>query len=473
MRHTSPVAALVIKEIRGLLAAWLVCLTGIVAARLAGSAFLGAAIFLYVAGSAALGAQSIGQEYANRTLATLLTQPVTRRRLLSVKLFVLAALLLTLTAAAEAFVFSALRAPRGVNRDAEMTALLWAPLLCAVSLAPWLTMVCRSAVAGAVFTMALPGLVLVAGELAWNAAFGPGPVADWFRLRTFWGGIVALCLLGGGMSVRTFGRLEVIEGGAVAFSAPWPSRVRRVRLAHPLWLLVKKEIRLQQMALSVGALYLVGGLMAIALRRRIPDEVIGVLSFFYAASIPPLVGSAGSAEERQLGTLDWQLLLPIAAWKQWTVKVAVALAVAIGLSLGLPVLLLEVDADARSALLLVPVVFLTVVSLYISSLWSNGLWAFLTSAIVAIGLVPLVTRVYVLSRGNLSAPVIPGNVATTALALLLAGGYLFAVLALGLDNHRAADRTVGRIWKQLFALVGCLVFAIVTWMLVVVVGFGR
>ena len=34
-----------------------------------------------------------------------------------------------------------------------------------------------------------------------------------------------------------------------------------------------------------------------------------------------LIGSLASAEERQLGTLEWQGLLPMASWKQWAAKV--------------------------------------------------------------------------------------------------------------------------------------------------------
>ena len=52
-----------------------------------------------------------------------------------------------------------------------------------------------------------------------------------------------------------------------------------------------------------------------------------------------LIGSLASAEERQLGTLEWQTLLPSPAWQQWAVKVGVTFGLALLLGVGLPALL--------------------------------------------------------------------------------------------------------------------------------------
>ena len=58
-------------------------------------------------------------------------------------------------------------------------------------------------------------------------------------------------------------------------------------------------------------------------------------TLLHAGAIPLLAGSLASAEERQLGTRDWQGLLPVAAWRQWAVKVAVVLLLSLGSDLHL------------------------------------------------------------------------------------------------------------------------------------------
>ena len=64
------------------------------------------------------------------------------------------------------------------------------------------------------------------------------------------------------------------------------------------------------------------------MRYLVPDlelDFFNVLSVFYSGLIALLVGSLACAEERQMGTLDCQVLLPMATWQQWSVKVAVVL----------------------------------------------------------------------------------------------------------------------------------------------------
>jgi hypothetical protein len=188
--------------------------------------------------------------------------------------------------------------------------------------------------------------------------------------------------------------------------------------------------------------------------------MFGVLSVFYGAFIPALVGSLASAEERQLGTLDWQTLLPMAAWKQWSVKVAAAGSLALVLSLGLPALLRDLPVDALLSLAF-PVLAVTFGSLYVSSLSTNGLWAFLISVPVALGVAGLVVSTRMVLLGNPRPAAFP----MSALALALASAFLLAVLGLALENHRSAERGAGRIWKQVLALSGCLVVAVATWLI--------
>ena len=100
---------------------------------------------------------SIGQEYMDRTLPLLLTVPVRRERLLLVKLGVLGAMLLTLGVVAYTYVFAPFFP---AHRQAERLVTCLLPVLYGLCLAPWLTMVCRSPVAGAVVTAAIPFVLM-------------------------------------------------------------------------------------------------------------------------------------------------------------------------------------------------------------------------------------------------------------------------------------------------------------------------
>ena len=66
-------------------------------------------------------------------------------------------------------------------------------------------------------------------------------------------------------------------------------------------------------------------------------------------AISLLAGSLASAEERQLGTLEWHALLPMSARTQWTVKAGMAVGVAVVLGLGLPALLSSLTRSAATA----------------------------------------------------------------------------------------------------------------------------
>ena len=110
MRLARVLPPLVAKEVRALLPIWLGCLLIIAVCATAGDALfrnLGRpfGVLTYLAGSIVLGALAIGQEYQHRTLPMLLSQPVSRGRILGVKFVVLAAMLLTLAAAAWRGVF--------------------------------------------------------------------------------------------------------------------------------------------------------------------------------------------------------------------------------------------------------------------------------------------------------------------------------------------------------------------------------
>ena len=88
-----------------------------------------------------------------------------------------------------------------------------------------------------------------------------------------------------------------------------------------------KELRLQQIPYVLAVLY--AATMADASVAAPTDAGHcstrrARVTVLYAGFVALLIGSLSSAQERHLGTLEWQTLQPVPAWKQWAVKVAVA-----------------------------------------------------------------------------------------------------------------------------------------------------
>lgn len=510
MTRTARLLLRVVKEIRELAPAWLACLLAMAAVAAADSrGFRERGMLAYFLGASALGALSIGHEYSHRTVSMLLSQPARRADLLLVKLGVLLAMLLTLRAVAGAVLF----APSGLfsgfgSRPPEpeyVLAALWLPVLVGLFVAPWLTMLCRSSIAGTVFAPSLPGVFLPVGALLGIVKYGLAPASEpavWeFQFAFLWKGTLALCAVAAVMSWRKFMRLEAIDGPEQDVRLPhwlvWRTATRTAVPAfskrHPLWLLAKKELRLQQMTLIVAGVHVLGWLTVTSLRTYFVTDVLGiffVMTIFHILLVSLMIGSLASAEERQFGTLEWQMLLPMATWKQWALKVGVALGLAMLLALILPALLASLNSPAgvnfpRLAQIVrprftVPVAVLTVGSLYVSSLATSGLWALLVSLTAMSGAWLLLggssgSAVFVaLVRSGLvpSAGInLAGQRLMNVLALTLFAGFLVMALRFGLANHRSADRAAGRVWKQMFWMAGCLMIGVT--LLAGVVAFYR
>ena len=462
------------KEIRALFPVWLACAVAIAGAAMLwgsgghrGRTLAAVPIFAYVLGSVALGALSMGHEYTGRTLTLLLSLPADRRRLYLVKLGVLIAMLVTLGALAYGLVF----AFAAIAFERTSISPITIPLLsvmCALFLAPWLTMICRSPLAGAVFALTILGLIHVAGDVAGATVHGFGPDAERLKLAVFWWGLTGVCAVAAVSSWRMFMRLEAIDGNdshvrlprwlrdpAAAAAAPDVERAR-----HPVWLLAKKELRLQQLTFVVSGLYVLAW-GALALVRQIVSGFegipIGALTGLHSGAIALLSGSLASAEERQFGTLESQVLLPMATWEQWAVKAGMALGLTLLLGAGLPALLGNLDPSADSVRVntafAAVLVLCTAGSLYVSSLAATGLRAVLASVFVIIVL-PLflgsfvIPAVFQTFHVLLPAGYILSRSWAVPFAVAVATGLFALLLWFGLVNHRSSERGLAHVWPQ-------------------------
>ncbi len=452
MTPRSSLKPAVVKELRASWPVLAAALTAIFASRvLAGGYFRGAGILAYTVGAASLGAIAFGHEFSSGTMQSLLALPRSRRSTMALKLAVLVFFLVPLALVGHFVAFQAL-----AERDVESIVLFWLPLATAVGLAPWLTLSLRSATAGMAFSLAMPGFMFCGALLAWAATRGFTPVPQSFVFRV--GGVSTLLVSSAGVFLgwRAFQRLEAIDGGSELGWWSWRRADTATRLPlgsrryHPLWLLVRKELELQRMTFIVAGAYLVG-VMVLLLARPIPEEVAEGMTLMYIAFLPSMPGALASAEEHQLGTIEWQMTLPIASWKQWIVKVGVVLGIVGALALGVPGALGLLPDRVLLARLGVAVLMLAAGSLYVSSASHSSLWALLTAIGAMVVAASLAVRVAMsLYPQGADMPAVGFRM---FMSVAVAGG----VLALAKRNHqtvRAAGWPAGR---QAAAAAACAV----------------
>jgi hypothetical protein len=484
-------SALVLKEVRGLGPPWLIAVALLVAVGFVETGLDTAldvqqprspagqlTVLLYVGACALLGALSIGQEFADRTLAGLLAQPAARASVLLHKLGVVAAMLLALGGLAWAYGLTPLAVARAwpeLSPTGRVLAIVL-PVLGGVLLAPCLTLLARSALAGCVFSIALLLPIVIGSQAAAPWLYGDAATlaqANTRVLDIFVHTMLAVVVLGALLMWRAFMRLEAIEVRGLDLHLPaWLLKPRvhsaAARSARSVWLeMLGKELHLQQMTFVVSGLYVAAWLAVVLVGESLfPTRRAGLMTvatLLHAGAIPLLAGSLASAEERQLGTLGWQVLLPIAAWRQWAVKAAVVLVLSLGFAIGMPAVLYALFASGPGPVPLgwPPAAAITAVatlSLYASSLSTHGMRALLASA-AAIGGVLLVAHIAmrVMPSWIPLAWELP-NAAWAVLAAASAAVFAW-LLWLGMKNHGSAERGAKRVLKQVAALGAVAVVA--------------
>jgi hypothetical protein len=443
MTGGAPIRTLVSNETRALLPTWVACVVTASVAALTRGDIHQIGQFAFCAATIALGAQSIGHEYAHRTLDLTLMLPIDRRRLFLVKLAVVAAMVVPLAAGARMLGLF-------VNVPTVPPWLIAAVALC---LAPTLTMLCRSQLAGTIFSMSVSWIVLIAVLVVTDAPRGigdsdPEVLAIWLRV------VVAILASGAVLGWWLFMRLESI-GGATGIHVKWWTRSPRdVGPRHPLWQLFKKECRLQQMTFAITGLYVAACAAAALFHLPGPGphvSVFGAATVAYELGLPALIGALATAEERQLGTLAWQLQVPIPAWRQWAAKVITVFGLALLLSCGLPVLLVAVVWPAEGAFVdispILPIAT-TAVSMYMSSLSATAVRAAVTSVVAVPFALWLILRPG-LWRGHEGVSAV---VLSAVVALLVRFAFL---------NHRPEQPAAARIVLQTLSIAALVAVGLV------------
>ena len=379
-----PLTALAAKEFRALLPVWAAAAFTIGADPLLRGTGMHSLFplgtFAYIVGSIALGAHLIGHEFTNRTLASLLVQPYRRSSILLIKASVLAVMLAALWVIARVVLFQSLARTFG-NFPRYPT--LYLPLIGGFCVAPYLTMRLRSQMAGVVFTASIPGMTYLLALLGGVIIYGTRTAAAESLARTVWmAAMWIFAAVGAVLSARSFMRLQDTEGGREELRLPrWLTLTDASPIRPPLWMLAKKELRLQQMTFAMVAVYaLIWTALTIASRlnpefgREFPIRGVGLL---YFALLPLLMGSLASAQERQFGMLQSQAMLPVPRAQQWAVKAGVVLVLALVLGVVLPWFVFAPPHLSRASFwpLVASIALLTTWSLYISSWCGSGIIA--------------------------------------------------------------------------------------------------
>jgi ABC-type transport system involved in multi-copper enzyme maturation permease subunit len=453
-----------------------------------------------------LGLTPFGQELSWGTFSVLLSQPVERRKVWSVKVLILAtsvgcvffALCLSSHLRIESILESMkhtvwrnafdrpghdpsfflkfiAQAEQGAIQQTWLIGGLTALIGFAGGL--WTTLLFRQVTAAFWATLLVPmGLTVVTGAACRNF---PDSVAT---------GAVALILTGYSVAGylwarRFFVQVQDIQwtGGTVALPA-WAdlfhrgSPLKGVRKHQPLLALWQKEFQAQQINLLLGCVLLVLHLGAILIRRASPVylaahqttamtlEMVPLLWW----AMPLLIGSVAVAEERKLGTFQSATCLPARRFSQFLVKLVATTAFGVFLGGILPVAIetmapastlrdpstgIAVLGGIRSvvSVQLWGAFGLSLIAFYSSTLTGNALQAMgvglLGAALVCLGIFAEQHAEFsnvVLWRGRLM-----GLIALPAIT----------VFALGLSyrNYRQVFSSARTWWLNLWAIFGGLV----------------
>ena len=306
-------------------------------------------------------ANAFGSEFEHRTLGQLLVQPRSRSDLYREKLGVAGGI-----AGTAAVIFFLTPSGSGVTGDPQILL-----LILGLASAPFFTLISRSTLAGFVFTLAVPmALYLVLQTLldVYHARVYPD-LADRSseEKALLWAGGVIYLGATTLASWRVFKRLEWREGGAGGGSAPglhaltgaWDRWIGRRWLGQAATAqLIRKELRLHVVPWLVAGILVGLWVLSLLVRKWAPESELGVAAAntstvtlcagILGAFIFLVTGASAIAEERVLGTLEWQWTQPISMGRQWRIKVGVATALALTLGLILPAALVWLGFDAEA-----------------------------------------------------------------------------------------------------------------------------
>ena len=341
-------SALVRKEIRLLLPAWIAAMLLVMAPILLGRLIdendpIGVTNMLTAFGVAIgcviLGLAGMGREISSHTFSLLLAQPRPRAEYWRAKLGVLLASLIPL-----ALFLSLMNLQFVPQGDRWDMAGFWFITACvAVTGGLWTTLLFRQIVAAFWISVVLPFAILATTLQV-----------DDERVRTI---LTIVLMLAYSVAGYCFAHWQFRHaqdtawtGGDVSLPSiahwlPWKRTATAIQTSHPYRALLGKEFQFQQVNFLLGGLLVLVQVVVLLLQkfadRTEPSVLEMIAENFWGIWIlmPLLVGCGSVAEERKLGTLEPQLCLPVSRAWQFAIKALVTLVCGIILGALVPVAL--------------------------------------------------------------------------------------------------------------------------------------
>jgi len=310
--------------------------------------------------SAVLSVTIFGTEFNARTMGLLLTQPVSRQRLWLEKMAVLAVALILVWLCMLLSIYAIIKGEGKPGNFFELAGATFLPILIAFCSAPYFTLVCRNFIGGVAFTLIFPwALFLVLMFLAWLGAWMTSQPEPWFATAfekhpDYFIPLLGLiyCAVMYRTGYRLFLNFQEAEVQArelslpVALENPLASLVKKIVPGYtgPMASLIRKELQVQRPTFIVaGALAALIICSRIALMVHESEVMLGVTIAaiaVYMMCAPFIAGVVSMAEERNWGTVGWQLTFPISVWKQSLVKLVVTYLTAVFLGLVIPLIVI-------------------------------------------------------------------------------------------------------------------------------------
>src|ERR1700722_4880222 len=317
-------------------------------------------LWLSVIAGVAMSAMPFADEFINRTMGLLLTQPLSRSRIWRGKMLVLAA------AAAVCFLAVGLRIFifLGCYTDWPMLYVLAMLLFCVAGVfctTPFWTRGIKNPLGTIAATLMTPVVLVGAANLlmvryfrqwSWEAdahtalITRPESFVMLFILMVYF----AFCFW---FARRMFLRLEGMDSPGREIALP----IRLQPMFAPLWRiltpghgsalrsLITKELYLQRVCFGVAvifcAVFFVGAVSWSVSKsdstQNLPTVVMVTSFVVYSMLIPIISGGVCVADERNWGMLGWHLSLPPSRKQQWLGKICVAMTISLVLGLFLPI----------------------------------------------------------------------------------------------------------------------------------------
>jgi ABC-type transport system involved in multi-copper enzyme maturation permease subunit len=343
------------------------CLAVFLSAALAwllrGSDTVGIVNFVFAGCACLLAASAFGSELDSRTMLSWLAQPVSRRKLWFEKMRILAVALILAAAAAMLSLKFLYRGGDHVNFH-ELIRILGPEIVIAFCSASLMPLISRNLIGGAALMVLMP-LALPGGFffICWGAAqFSSHPdvpfLQNLFQQHPRWAiGLPAAiyCATVYWLGYRVFLNFQVIDSHSQEVKLPesWEAALGRPLkkllpgYTNPVSSLIRKELQVQRVVYLIAfvafAIFVLGTIAWKLTKSETANALRYTDAAIYIILIPILLGAISMADERNWGTIGWQLTLPISPLRQWLVKMGVSITSLILLGVILPALWFAVD----------------------------------------------------------------------------------------------------------------------------------